>query len=91
LIVRGATFHPKVNAELPGAASALAKSAVEQVQCSEGRINTALVMKGFVQDIEGLAPQNDGFRKVAGSSRPQPTLKPPIPTAADSPDKASAR
>lgn len=54
--MRGATFHPKVNAELPGAASALAKSAVEQVQCSEGRINTALVMKGFVQDIEGLAP-----------------------------------
>jgi len=53
-----------VGIELPQAASALAESAVEQVECFEGRINTGVVMKGFVQDIEGLATQNDEFRKV---------------------------
>jgi mannose-6-phosphate isomerase-like protein (cupin superfamily) len=58
-----------VGTELPEAASALAESAIEQVECFEGRINTGVVMKGFVQDIEGLATQNDEFRKVLYTAR----------------------
>lgn len=62
-------WNPKVGIELPEAAIALAEFALEQVACFEGRINTGVVMKGFVQDIEGLATRNDEFRKVLYTAR----------------------
>jgi mannose-6-phosphate isomerase-like protein (cupin superfamily) len=57
-------WMPIVGISFHGADSALVESAVEQVECLEGRVNTGVVMKGFVQDIEGLATQNGEFRRV---------------------------
>lgn len=58
-----------VETELPETASALAESAFAQAERFEGRMNTGVAMKGFVQDIEGLAIQNDEFRKVLYTAR----------------------
>jgi mannose-6-phosphate isomerase-like protein (cupin superfamily) len=42
----------------------LAEAAVEKMERLRSHINTGVAMKGFVQDIESLANQNDNFRKV---------------------------
>jgi mannose-6-phosphate isomerase-like protein (cupin superfamily) len=62
-------WAPIVDIELPTAARALAEVAVEQMQCGGSHTNKGVVMKGFVQDIEGLATRNDEFRKVLYTAR----------------------
>jgi hypothetical protein len=55
---------PIVKVWLPAVARALAEAAFEQTGHLGSDINTGDAMKGFVQDIEGLATRNDEFRKV---------------------------
>jgi mannose-6-phosphate isomerase-like protein (cupin superfamily) len=55
---------PIVDIEQPTAARALAGATVEQTEFAGSQFNIGVAMKGFVQDIEGLATGNDEFRKV---------------------------
>jgi mannose-6-phosphate isomerase-like protein (cupin superfamily) len=57
-------WTPIFDAELPMAARAPAEAAAQQTASAGGQINRGDAMKGFVQDIEGLATENGEFRKV---------------------------